>query len=995
MAKPPDLPRDLTRWNRAGLSRVTYVDGNAAVFLERMRARLAASFPAWPATLEETGDGLEALDTRQKMEGLYARDPDDVLWHLTRAYARATHVLASSLDATANEGWIGTATQWESLRRLTAMLDYAPHPPASAFTELPLKLKPGLAGKVKKGFQVRYSPTDGSKPVIFETLEDLDGDASLNALRPRDFDRNPKLLSGARIELAGRFDKLKTGDPLVLENEIDGRLAAHLIVGVGLGETTTTVDLSPPVSRGDGFTRGHTLFHLNPKDRLTPIAPLTTGASVAKGLRLTAPPPDLRPGEVVFIGRGTGKPVFRRVKDVRNETLAFHAALGEIDLANATVMRPQRVPIAHLSGSARLLDNNVDSLTVLYVAGDWGWLSGRWLGDIRHENGQEYLPLYECIKANYFPPTATQNDQANPLAGYTALTLHWNTGDNPPDADLSPTNPQALFTAPRAAGPWQPDTFLRAGNGGGREGNKLYPDTLAEPLTVSQPKRAAPGDIAVVARGGILAWARLKHVSVNGETGTAELQSNNGWWSRQPGIFYTTVTRVHAHFSETARCTDAGDNVTRFFSKGSGRTLTTRIPLPTLPAALRNGRRVLLHNGSATLATRVDKTSTAGEAPWIDVVGYVPAGSTLGNLILSANVVLAGHGESKPVLALGSGNGALNSQRFLLDASDVSFVPDASMPGGVRADVTVSVGGEIWPQVANLGSSGPSEAHYQVRQNEEGKLWIEFGDGRHGRRLPTGANNVLVSYRQGVGSAGNLPAGLLTQPVHPHALVAGLSQPGASAGGGEREGPESLRKNAAGALLALERAVSLSDFAALARGNAGIAQAEAFALPSGRSRSERVELVVVPAGDTGFPDTSRDKLGAYLLAHALPGVSLTISPYTEVNFSVEITIRVRPEAFDKEEVKAAVRAALIRQFSIKQRALGQVLHRGELYAVVEAVQGVENSDVVMQVPSVDGYPRLTPDSAGVLLAAYPLPRQAIHLSARSPAVIVNPEDYFL
>lgn len=100
--------------------------------------------------------------------------------------------------------------------------------------------------------------------------------------------------------------------------------------------------------------------------------------------------------------------------------------------------------------------------------------------------------------------------------------------------------------------------------------------------------------------------------------------------------------------------------------------------------------------------------------------------------------------------------------------------------------------------------------------------------------------------------------------------------------------------------------------------------------------------------------TSRDKLGAYLLAHALPGVSLTISPYTEVNFSVEITIRVRPEAFDKEEVKAAVRAALIRQFSIKQRALGQVLHRGELYAVVEAVQGVENSDVVMQVPSVDG-----------------------------------------
>ena len=220
------MSRDLTRWNRAGLARVRYVDGNAAVFLERLRARLASDFPQWPAA------AAEDAPPRQAMEAVYARDPDDLLWQLCRGFARATHVLAESLDAIANEGWIGTATQWENLRRLTAMLDYTPHPPASAFTELAVDFKPGSAGKLAAGFQVKYSPPDGGKPVIFETLAELDGDAALNELRPLDWDRNPVKLSGAQFVLAGRLDKLKSGEPLLLEDERDGHLQAHLLIGV-------------------------------------------------------------------------------------------------------------------------------------------------------------------------------------------------------------------------------------------------------------------------------------------------------------------------------------------------------------------------------------------------------------------------------------------------------------------------------------------------------------------------------------------------------------------------------------------------------------------------------------------------------------------------------------------------------------------------------------------------------------------------------------------
>ena len=36
----PDMLRDLTRWNRAGLKKLAYVDGDAAVWLEEVRLAL-------------------------------------------------------------------------------------------------------------------------------------------------------------------------------------------------------------------------------------------------------------------------------------------------------------------------------------------------------------------------------------------------------------------------------------------------------------------------------------------------------------------------------------------------------------------------------------------------------------------------------------------------------------------------------------------------------------------------------------------------------------------------------------------------------------------------------------------------------------------------------------------------------------------------------------------------------------------------------------------
>ena len=70
---------------------------------------------------------------------------------------------------------------------------------------------------------------------------------------------------------------------------------------------------------------------------------------------------------------------------------------------------------------------------------------------------------------------------------------------------------------------------------------------------------------------------------------------------------------------------------------------------------------------------------------------------------------------------------------------------------GSRAGVTdleVAIDGEPWQLVASLIESSPHDAHYVVTRGENGSTVIEFGDGVHGRRLPTGGS-LRIGYRSG------------------------------------------------------------------------------------------------------------------------------------------------------------------------------------------------------------------------------------------------------
>jgi predicted phage baseplate assembly protein len=311
-----------------------------------------------------------------------------------------------------------------------------------------------------------------------------------------------------------------------------------------------------------------------------------------------------------------------------------------------------------------------------------------------------------------------------------------------------------------------------------------------------------------------------------------------------------------------------------------------------------------------------------------------------------ANVVAGGHGESQAWKVLGSGDATRSNQSFVLAVDDVSFTVDALFPSGVRAALVVQVDGRTWTQLPSLNESTAEDHHYAVRVREDNTLLVQFGDGRRGRRLSSGNNNVQVSYRRGVGLAGNLDAFALEKAVKPHYLVDAQLQPLPATGGGDRESTASLRENAPESVLTLERAVSLGDFKHLAASNSGVWQAEARFMPAGLARRQNIAVAVVPAGG-GPLGNLEETLKSFLETKATPGVAVSIRGYQSLLLDLDLVITVDESAFDPEQIAQHVCDVILDSFSLRQARLGASLYRSQVFAAVEAVVGVENCQCVI------------------------------------------------
>jgi hypothetical protein len=308
-----------------------------------------------------------------------------------------------------------------------------------------------------------------------------------------------------------------------------------------------------------------------------------------------------------------------------------------------------------------------------------------------------------------------------------------------------------------------------------------------------------------------------------------------------------------------------------------------------------------------------------------------------GTITLYGNVVDATQGQSTGEV-LGNGNATVAYPSFMLSHSPLTYV-SAATPSGVSSTLGVQVNELEWTEEDDLAEATPTDRVYVTSQDDSGDTTVVFGNGVHGRRLPTGTANVKATYRYGMGSAGNVAAGQISQLATQPLGAQGVTNPLPATGGADADPIDQSRANAPFAVMALDRLVSVRDYADFTRTYAGIGKAVAARLTDGREQLVHVSI----AGAEDIPiDTTSD-----LYANLLQSLRSYGDPYLPVEVGIcrvrlivmAATIGLQPD-YVWDDVVPQVTTAINTLFAFDARALGQTAFQSEAIAIAQQVEGV-------------------------------------------------------
>ncbi|MCB9647440.1 MAG: baseplate J/gp47 family protein [Deltaproteobacteria bacterium] len=323
----------------------------------------------------------------------------------------------------------------------------------------------------------------------------------------------------------------------------------------------------------------------------------------------------------------------------------------------------------------------------------------------------------------------------------------------------------------------------------------------------------------------------------------------------------------------------------------------------------------------------------------------------------------------------------------------VVFTRDSQ--GGLRPALEVEVGGEVWTRVEHLHRSLSHHRHYVASADTDGRMWLEFGDGVHGREVEidqaTGLplHPVVLRYRVGDPVAGNCARSTLTEEigVQPATVEAknerdalgaltGVTNVVPGAGGREAESADAIRHNIPVQLkkAPLQRAVSLEDYAEVAGQVEGVDRAYAMNLGG---VFNTVAIVVDPQGRAGLSEALERAVWSRIDATRMAGREHIVLEPTYVPLEVELVVCAAPGV-----VRADLRAEVLRAlrpgpgpkqgwFHPDRISFSEPMEIGDLLAFVQGIEGVHAVKVlrfrrllVTADPAV--VPSIVPSGAQVL-----------------------------
>lgn len=342
---------------------------------------------------------------------------------------------------------------------------------------------------------------------------------------------------------------------------------------------------------------------------------------------------------------------------------------------------------------------------------------------------------------------------------------------------------------------------------------------------------------------------------------------------------------------------------------------------------------------AATVASSVH----AGGRTTLRLTGRLTYSYVRSTVTIAANVVDATHGEtvSSPEV-LGSSDASAN-QRFKLRKPPLTYT-SANVPGGALTSLAVSVSGVTWSEVDSLYGLGPTSRSYIVRRDDDGTCWVIFGDGVTGARPQSGSENIVATYRSGIGSPGLVGPGSLTLLPRRPVGIKDVSNPIAADGAADPESRDDARRNAPLTVLTLDRVVSAGDYGAFASAFAGIGKAVATPLWRGEEHFVHVTVAGVAGADIPADSDLRTNLVAAIERWHDPGRSFLVDAAQPTYFDISAEVLIEADR-DSNTVIVEVEAALASAFSFAEREFGTCVSQSDIVEVLLATTGVVDATI--------------------------------------------------
>jgi hypothetical protein len=879
--------------NRPGLDTLRYRVGTHAAFLDTMLARLSGhSLPDEELPYDRLTRPLKRLTTRT---------PDDPAIALLDAWATVADVLTFYQERIANEGYLPTATERRSIHELARLVGYELRPGVAASVYLAFTLEKDFAIDIPAGTRAQSIPEPDELPQMFETDEALPARTEWNAIAARR--TRPHFL----VPDTG-FDDPRSFRLQGAVNDLKASGALLFVCG--------------------SFVRPYTIHEV-------------------------APDPKTETTTVTYVPLDTGFEDDQDEGPIITTAPAAHVAIHESD--HGFDQGPTLAPLARLAGVVQALRKE-PSLPP----------------PSRFQLARPPAQIYSA-GADLGPQLLVQFNPA------LAATLYAAYASVPVAAPGAPEPCRVEALRVRAA-PFGHNAPLRRDFSGGTLGNPVE-------WTLTGVDRAAnvihldavydgilPGSHVVVSRVDqpqptVTVVERVRTVS-RADYGISarvtQLVLRDAWRTGDEGslsLFRGTTIYTRSEpldLAEELIETDVdGDTIELdglYDGLEAGRWLVvsgvrTDVPgagdddeptdveaseLVMLAGVVHDVHRIpLVDGGEVELPTDTLHTRLVLAEP----LAY---SYRRDSVKVNANVVRATHGETREEV-LGSGHGATAFQEFPLKHSPLTYVA-APTPTGVESTLEVRVNGVRWPARKSLLDLGAADRGYVTRRDDDDRTMVLFGDGERGARLPTGVENVTAVYRSGIGKAANVDADrisvLATRPLGVKEVI----NPQRASGGADAESRDQARRNVPLAVLALDRLVSVQDYADFARTFAGIGKARAASLSDGRR--EVVHLTVAGADDIPIDASSDLHRNLMLALHRFgdPNVPVQLA----LREAVFVFISARVKVLDDHlwsHVEPLLREKLLEVFGFDRRELGQDVLLGEVIGVMQAVEGVDWVDV--------------------------------------------------